>query len=243
VQNVYAAANTILRDTLPGSEPAEVIEEIVLNPEPDLDAVPVEVEQVIMARIVMQYGDWKGIDEEEMRRGREVEAELGGNAAIFGNHQGSDQNPASFMGGLNILNIQLFQNHCNAMKLVELRTGSLDYKTIWLMLYLSSLSMSFIFRALILSIPVTWISHLYYGYWFYYIFFKGGVTIPPLVLVRHLGRLSQIYLELTQVSQPCSKLLARHLLLWLDCVLSLIEIASGESSAALILCIYLFNFH
>jgi len=81
---VYAAANTILRDTLPGSEPAEVIEEIVLNPEPDLDAVPVEVEQVIMAGIVMQYGDWKRIDEEEMRRGREVEAELGGNAAVFG---------------------------------------------------------------------------------------------------------------------------------------------------------------
>ena len=104
------------------------------------------------------------------------------------NHQGSDQNPASFMGGLNILNIQLFQNRCNVMRLVELRTGSLDYKTIWLMLYLSSLSMSFIFRALILSILVTWISHLYYGYWFYYIFFKGGVTIPPLVLVRHLGR-------------------------------------------------------
>ena len=129
-----------------------------------------------------------------MKRGREVEAELGGNAAIFGNHQGSDQNPASFMGGLNILNIQLFQNHCNAMKLVELRTGSLDYKTIWLMLYLSSLSMSFIFRALILSIPVTWISHLYYGYWFYYILQRRrdyptiSSSTPPGKVVSNLPR-------------------------------------------------------
>jgi len=72
MMNAYAAADTILRDTLPSSEPAELIEEIVLNPEPDLDAIPVEVEQGIMEGTITQYGDWKRIDEEEMRRGREA---------------------------------------------------------------------------------------------------------------------------------------------------------------------------
>jgi len=72
MMNAYAAADTILRDTLPGSEPAELIEEIVLNPEPDLDAVPVEVEQGITEGMIMQYEDWKRVDEEEMRRGREA---------------------------------------------------------------------------------------------------------------------------------------------------------------------------
>jgi len=75
MMNAYAAADTILRDTLPGSEPAELIEEIVLNPEPDLEAVPVEVEQGIMEGTIMQYGDWKKVDEEELRRGREARKE------------------------------------------------------------------------------------------------------------------------------------------------------------------------
>ena len=57
MMNAYAAADTILRDTLPSSEPAELIEEIVLNPEPDLDAIPVEVEQGIMEGTITQYGD------------------------------------------------------------------------------------------------------------------------------------------------------------------------------------------
>jgi len=72
MMSAYAAADTILRDTLPSSEPAELIEEIVLNPEPDLDTIPVEVEQGLMEGTITQYGDWKRIDEEEMRRGREA---------------------------------------------------------------------------------------------------------------------------------------------------------------------------
>ena len=57
------AYDTILRDT----SPTELIEEIVLNPQPDLDDIPVEVEQGIMEGMVMQYGDWKRVDEEEIR--------------------------------------------------------------------------------------------------------------------------------------------------------------------------------
>ena len=40
------------------------------------------------------------------------------------------------------------------------------------------------------TISMTWISHLYFGYWESYIYAEGlsGVIIPPLVLVRHLGR-------------------------------------------------------
>lgn len=57
--NAYAAPDTILRDNLPGSEPAELVKEVVLNPQPDLHAVPVEVGQGIMDGTIMQYGDWK----------------------------------------------------------------------------------------------------------------------------------------------------------------------------------------
>jgi len=32
----------------------------------------VEVEQGIMEGTIMQYGDWKKVDEEEVRRGREA---------------------------------------------------------------------------------------------------------------------------------------------------------------------------
>ena len=73
--NAYGAADTILGDMLPGREhekPAELIEDIVLNPEPDLDAVPMEVEQGIMEGMIMQYADWKRVDGEEIRRGREA---------------------------------------------------------------------------------------------------------------------------------------------------------------------------
>jgi len=54
-----------------GSEPAELI---VLNPEPDLDAVPVGVEQRIMERTIMRYGDWKRMKKKRGGpRGRERE--------------------------------------------------------------------------------------------------------------------------------------------------------------------------
>lgn len=58
------------------------------------------------------------------------------------------------------------------------------------MLYVEPLSMFLIFRFLIFSVLVTWISHLYFGYWEGYIYTEGlsGMIIPPLVLVRHLGR-------------------------------------------------------
>jgi len=62
------------------------------------------------------------------------------------------------------------------------------YKVIWLMLYVLLLSMSLIFRLLIFSTLVTWISHLFYGYWYGDIEGLAGVIIPPLVLVRHLGK-------------------------------------------------------
>jgi len=48
-----------------------------LNPKPDLDAVPVEVEQGIMDVMIKQCGDWKKVDEEEVRRGREAGKERG----------------------------------------------------------------------------------------------------------------------------------------------------------------------
>jgi len=60
-----------------------VIEEIVLNPGPDLDAVPVEVEQGIEERVVR-------------------ETELGGNAAVFGNSN-ITKVAIRIPGGLNIL--------------------------------------------------------------------------------------------------------------------------------------------
>ena len=67
MMNAYAAADTILRDISPDNKPTELMEEIVLNPQPDLDDIPVEVEQGIMEGMVMQYGDWKRVDEEEIR--------------------------------------------------------------------------------------------------------------------------------------------------------------------------------
>ena len=72
MMNAYAAADTMSRDVLPGSEPVELIEEIVLNPQPDLDAVPVEGLQ--------REDHAMGVDEEEIRRGR-----VGRNATVFGN--------------------------------------------------------------------------------------------------------------------------------------------------------------
>ncbi|KAF5350173.1 hypothetical protein D9756_009147 [Leucocoprinus leucothites] len=73
--NAYATANTVLGDVLPDrepEEPKELVEDVVLNPDPDLDAVPIEVEEGIKDGKVTQYMDWKKVDEEEIRRGQEI---------------------------------------------------------------------------------------------------------------------------------------------------------------------------
>ncbi|KAF9447075.1 FAD/NAD(P)-binding domain-containing protein [Macrolepiota fuliginosa MF-IS2] len=75
MMNAYAAADTVLGDVLPDREPEEpkvLVEDILLNPNPDLDGVPREVAQGLKEGSVTQYGDWKKIDEEEIKRGQAV---------------------------------------------------------------------------------------------------------------------------------------------------------------------------
>ena len=64
MMNAYPTADTILRDTLPGSGSTKLAKDIVLNTEPDLYAVPVEAEQGIMDGTIMRNGDWKRVNEE-----------------------------------------------------------------------------------------------------------------------------------------------------------------------------------
>ena len=64
MMNAYPTADTILRDTLPGSGSTKLAKDIVLNPELDLYAVPVEAEQGIMDGTIMRNGDWKRVNEE-----------------------------------------------------------------------------------------------------------------------------------------------------------------------------------
>ena len=64
MMNAYPAADTIFRDTLPGSGSTKLAKDIVLNPELDLDAVPVEAEQGIMDGTIMRNGDWKRVNKE-----------------------------------------------------------------------------------------------------------------------------------------------------------------------------------
>jgi len=92
MMNVYVATDTILRDTLPENEPTDLIEEIVLNPQPDLKVLSVEADQEIAEGKMMQYRDWKRVDGEDQTRpgGR-----AGRNVAVFGN-QDTKQN--SVMG-------------------------------------------------------------------------------------------------------------------------------------------------
>ena len=63
MMNAYPAADTIFRDTLPGSGSTKLAKDIVLNPEPDLDVVPVEAEQGITDGTIMRNGDWKRVNE------------------------------------------------------------------------------------------------------------------------------------------------------------------------------------
>jgi len=64
MMNAYPAADTFFRDTLPGSGSTKLAKDIVLNPELDLDAVPVEAEQGITDGTIMRNGDWKRVNEE-----------------------------------------------------------------------------------------------------------------------------------------------------------------------------------
>ena len=63
MMNAYPAADTFFRDTLPGSGSTKLAKDIVLNPELDLDAVPVEAEQGITDGTIMRNGDWKRVNE------------------------------------------------------------------------------------------------------------------------------------------------------------------------------------
>ena len=64
MMNAYPAADTFFRDTLPGSGSTKLVKDIVLNPELDLDAVPVEAEQGITDGTIMRNGDWKRVNKE-----------------------------------------------------------------------------------------------------------------------------------------------------------------------------------
>jgi adrenodoxin-NADP+ reductase len=74
--NAYDAADTILGDVLPDrappDRPVELVHDVVLNPRPNLDAIPNEIEEGIKEGSVTTYEDWKKIDEEEIRRGHAV---------------------------------------------------------------------------------------------------------------------------------------------------------------------------
>ncbi|KAG6899360.1 hypothetical protein C0993_010929 [Termitomyces sp. T159_Od127] len=82
MMNAYGVADSILSDWLPGDKEVHttmtpegegvdnvnLIEE-VMNPEPDLEGVPVEVLEGLKKGVVTQYDDWRKVDGEEIRRG------------------------------------------------------------------------------------------------------------------------------------------------------------------------------
>lgn len=78
--DAYAVASTILSDIVPSSEAATttappppetgIAPGKLLNPHPDLDALPSEIVHGIKDGIVTQYDDWKAIDAEEVCRGK-----------------------------------------------------------------------------------------------------------------------------------------------------------------------------
>lgn len=68
--NAYGVADTILADWLDGEDmTAETKMEEVMNPNPALDDVPVEIQEAIHQGNVIDYTTWKSIDAEEVRRG------------------------------------------------------------------------------------------------------------------------------------------------------------------------------
>ncbi|TFK19215.1 ferrodoxin-NADP(+) reductase [Coprinopsis marcescibilis] len=72
--NAFDVAQTVVRDHMEHPDnaeqnPGQFEYTQVLNPEPDLDAVPEEVQKGLDRKDVFTYTDWKKIDEEEIRRG------------------------------------------------------------------------------------------------------------------------------------------------------------------------------
>ncbi|KAG6865253.1 hypothetical protein C0991_004069 [Blastosporella zonata] len=92
MMNAYAVADTILSDWLPGpdvhttpvptdavttdkasdSTPPPKDTKVLLNPTPHPEDPPVEVVQGLREGVVTEYGDWKRVDAEEVRRGAEI---------------------------------------------------------------------------------------------------------------------------------------------------------------------------
>ncbi|KAH6879679.1 ferrodoxin-NADP(+) reductase [Coprinopsis sp. MPI-PUGE-AT-0042] len=69
MMNAYDVAQTIIADHETSSS-VELEFEDVLNPNPDLESIPAEVQEGVGEGRVVQYPDWKRIDEEEIRRGQ-----------------------------------------------------------------------------------------------------------------------------------------------------------------------------
>jgi len=190
-------------------EPAKLTEEIALNPKPDLDAVPVEVEQGIMDVMIKQYGDWKKADEEEVRRGREAGKERGWVKLFWKfEHQGSNQRDRRLMG---LSNLSL--------------PGSPQFNLDQSLYYIKAPNWYYTYDLL----RCRSFSVCSYSLQLWLCFF----VIPSLVRMP-LGKVSRVFSnstqELDKVSPPCSKLLARHLALWLDCVL---EVLGNQADAVI----------
>ncbi|KAF6752367.1 hypothetical protein DFP72DRAFT_904709 [Ephemerocybe angulata] len=66
MMNAYDVAETIVNDRMNPVEGTEA----VLNPDPSLEELPEEVVHGVRERNIVEYPDWKRIDEEEMRRGQ-----------------------------------------------------------------------------------------------------------------------------------------------------------------------------
>ncbi|KAG5647258.1 hypothetical protein DXG03_000793 [Asterophora parasitica] len=91
MMDAYAVADAVLSDWLPGgdvhttSTPVSTPEnallrgredtQVLLNPSPELESPPAEVIEGLRDGIVTEYGDWKRVDAEEVRRGALVEKE------------------------------------------------------------------------------------------------------------------------------------------------------------------------
>jgi adrenodoxin-NADP+ reductase len=72
MMNAYDTARTIVDDWMGGDEDEDIPDrEEVLNSDLalDLERLPEEVEEAIGKAHVMQYGDWKKVDDAEVERG------------------------------------------------------------------------------------------------------------------------------------------------------------------------------
>ena len=78
MMNAYDVANTIVHDwqnpegtaSIQGVDVDPQLQSLPsLNPNPDLDSWPQEIQEAIERKLVTQYNDWKRINDEEIRRG------------------------------------------------------------------------------------------------------------------------------------------------------------------------------